>query len=547
MVVPSALFDLPGCALDEIRLTTSAIVLVAHTTSVEANCPSCAQPSGHLHSHYHHTPRDLPFSTKPVRLLLQVQRFFCDQPTCPRRTFAERLPDFLPRKAQRTARFTAAIQAVAFASSGEATARVGRTLRLPLSPDTALRALHQAPALNLPTPRVLGVDDFAFRKRHTYGTVLVDLERHQPVDLLPDRAAATLATWLEAHPGVEVIARDRSTEYARGAKDGAPAAMQVADRWHLLQNIREALERELTALRSRLARLELPSECPAATPRGRLKPVSSTERARQQQSRAERLARYERVKQLATAGVTQREIARLVGLSRGTVIDYLRAPEFPERTARQALPSRLDPYLPFLQQRWAEGCTNSSQLWRELVARGYSGGRIQVARWAQQQRLMPAPTTPKRYRGRGKQDPATPVQQAKATRELPPLRQLAWLLVKQPAALTDEERELLEQLCINERFAEAYELGQRFVGLVRKRDDEGFDAWLQNAKQSELPAMGAFATTLAQDGEAVRAALSERWSTGQVEGQITRLKCIKRQMYGRSSFELLRCRVLHRA
>jgi transposase len=545
MVVSSALFDLPACAIDEVRLTASAVVIVTHTTAGEATCPSCAQPSSRVHSHDQRTPRDVPFGTKPVRLLLQVRRFFCDQPACPRRTFAERLPDLLPRKAQRTARFTAAVQALGFASSAEAAARVGRTLQLPLSPDTALRALRQAPPLDPPTPRVLGVDDFAFRKRHTYGTLLIDLERRQPVDVLPDRTAATLAAWLEAHPGVEVIARDRSTEYARGAKDGAPVAVQVADRWHLLQNIREALERELTALRSRLARLELPSECATPAPRRRLKPASSTERARQQQSRDERLARYERVKQLATAGVTQREIARLVGLSRGTVIQYLRAPEFPERAARQPLPSRLDPYLSFLQQRWAEGCTNSSQLWRELVAQGYGGGRIQVARWAQQQRTQPAPTTPKQYRH--KQSLEALVQPSKPTRELPPLRQLAWMMVKQPASLDENEQGLLTQFQEVTGFARAYELGQRFVSLVRERNEAGFEGWLQDAKTSDLPALRAFAETLAQDGAAVRAALREPWSTGQVEGQITRLKCIKRQMYGRASFELLRCRVLHRA
>ena len=184
-------------------------------------------------------------------------------------------------------------------------------------------------------------------------------------------------------------------------------------------------------------------------------------------------------------------------------------------------------------------------MWRELVEQGYGGGRIQVARWAQQQRTEPAPTTPGSYRARAVQDTAQ--SRTTAAKNLLPPKQLAWLLVKQPAALTDEERELFEHLCSNERFVEAYALGQRFVGLVRKRDDEGFDAWLQDAKQSELAAMGAFAATLAQDEEAVRAALSERWSTGQVEGQITRLKCLKRQMYGRASFELLRCRVLHRA
>jgi transposase len=545
MVVFSALFDVPGCSVDEVQLTPSAILLVAHTTAGDAMCSSCCQPSARVHSHYQRTPRDVPFGTKPVRLLLQLERCFCDQPTCPRRTFAERLPDFLPLKAQRTARFTAAVQALGFASSGEAAARVGHTLQLPLSPDTVLRALHQAPALSPPTPRVLGVDVFTFRKRHTYGTLLVDLERRQPIDVLPDRTAATLAAWLGTHPGVEVLARDRSTEYARGAKDGAPAALQVVDRWHLLQNIREALERELTALRSRIARLELPSACATMVPRRRLKPVCSIEGARQQQNRAERLARYERVKQLATAGVTQREIARLVDLSRGTVIQYLRAPEFPERAVRQALASRLDPFIPFLQQRWAEGCTNSSQLWRELVAQGYGGGRIQVVRWAQQQRTQPAPTTPKQYLY--KQSGETPAQQTRPSSELPPLRQLAWMMVKRPASLSEVEQRLLAQLKEDAGFAYAYEPGQHFVSLVRERSDTGFEDWLQDAKTSDLSALRAFAETLAQDGAAVRAALREPWSTGQVEGQMPGLKCIKRQMYGRASFELLRCCVLHRA
>lgn len=546
MVVSPALFDLPGCAVDEVRLTTSAVVLVAHTTAAEASCPSCAQPSARIHSRYQRTPRDLPFGTRPVRLLVQLRRFFCDQPTCPRRTFAERLPDFLPPKAQRTTRFSASVQALGFLSSGEAAGRVSHTLHLPTSPDTVLRSLHQAPLPDRPTPRVLGVDDFAFRKRHTYGTLLVDLERHQPVDVLPDRTAATLAAWLDAHPGVAVVARDRSTEYARGIKDGAPAALQVADRWHLLQNVREALERAFVQLRSRLSELGLPAGADGAIARRRLKPVSATEAVRQQQNRAQRLARYEQVKRLAAAGTSQRASAQLVGLSRGTVIQYLRASEFPERAARQPLPSHLDPYLLFLQQRWTEGCTNSSQLWREIVARGYGGGRVQVARWVQQQRVTPAPTTPKQYR----QHKPSEVVQAPLSppkHDLPPLRQLAWLMVKQPTHVTEDEQRLLERYQEEGTFAQAYELGQRFVSLVRERNDTGLDDWLEDAKTSEPPALRAFAETLAQDGEAVRAALREPWSTGQVEGHVTRLKCIKRQMYGRASFALLRCRVLHSA
>jgi transposase len=241
------------------------------------------------------------------------------------------------------------------------------------------------------------VDDFAFRKRHTYGTVLVDLERRRPVDVLPDRSAETFATWLRAHPGVEVIARDRSTEYARGAREGAPNALQVADRWHLLQNLRDALERAITTLLPRLC--QWLSQAPSHTPelsRLRLKPYSTEEVARRDQSREARYARYVQVKHLKAQGVSNREIARQLNISRAVVIRFVQSPQFPERAAYQIRPSILDPYVAYLQERWEAGCSNSSQLWREIQAQGYRGGRIQVARWMRQKRTAPASTTPKK-------------------------------------------------------------------------------------------------------------------------------------------------------
>src|SRR6266699_5360683 len=257
--------------------------------------------------------------------------------------------------------------------SGQAGSRLAKQLAMPVSADTLLRRVKRKAPTSLPTPRVLGVDDFAFRRGHTYGTILIDLESHQPVDLLDDRRAETFAQWLRQHPGVEIISRARSKDYLRGATEGAPQAQQVIDRWHLLKNLREAIERFL----SHTPVPEDASEAAGLAVSPRQKRTSG-EQARSEGSRQRCLALYQQVNELYQQGGSILGIARQLQIGHQTVRKFVRSPSFPEWSKVQHTRSAIDPYRPYLQERWQQGCHSTSQLWHELQARGFSGSWMMV-------------------------------------------------------------------------------------------------------------------------------------------------------------------------
>src|SRR5215510_10441227 len=433
------------------------------------------------------------------------------------------------------------------ALGGKAGVRLGPQWDVAVRRHTLVRGLRRQPAPALPPPRVLGVDDFALRKRQTYGTILVDLERRQPVELLPDRTAETVAQWLRAHPAVEVIARDRSSTYAEGARQGASEATQVADRFHLLQNLRETLDEVFTTHHHALdtvnaAARQQPVPLPDGTLAVPVPPPPTPARAEQQaaQRAAQRQALCEQVWALHRQGWPVVAIATQVGRGRRTIERYLRLPTWPVRQHRSHYGrSLLNPYKDYLLERWNAGCRIAIQLFRELQSRGYTGSYRRIAAYAS--RLRQAQGLPPRRQGRRQ---TLPVVAEPACQPLTP-RRATWLVLRRTAKRTDAESQQLTQLhAQSAEVAEAIDLVQDFATLVRQRQPTQLDPWLQRATTSTLEALQRFAAGLSEDYAAVKAGVTLPWSSGPVEGHINRLKLLKRQMFGRAHLDLLSCRFL---
>jgi len=431
---------------------------------------------------------------------------------------------------------------------GQAGVKLAMGLGMPISPDTLLRRILQSQLPINVTPRVLGVDDWAWRKGHRYGTVLVDLERHRAIELLPDREASTLTTWLVAHPGIEIITRDRSKAYESGIKQGAPTALQVADRFHLLQNLAEALAQTFGAHSQALKTLGATHSLSSVTSPESTAVVSvlppqpmPKEQRIAQERRSRREADYQQVWELHRQGWLAPAIARQVGIGKTTVFRYLRSSTFPERQGRRdcGRSRLLDPYKDYVLQRWNDGCHDALRLFGEIEARGYSGSYDTVARYTR--RFRTAQGTQHRKRRRSiKQLPKVSEPQKLS---LTP-RRAAHLVLQQPQKREPDDEQLVQRMAQHPELAEAIQLAQNFAFLVRQRQPSQLDSWLEQAQNSHLSPFHRFAKRLQEDYDAVKAGVTLPWSNGQTEGQINRLKMLKRQMFGRAGMELLSRRFL---
>jgi transposase len=393
----------------------------------------------------------------------------------------------------------------------------------------------------------LGVDDWALRKGQRYGTILVDLQRHAVVDLLPDRSSESLETWLKAHPGVEILSRDRAEVYAEGARLGAPCAQQVADRWHLLKNLGEALERVLVRHHRHIRQaVEDMAASEQASDRSQEAvsepaPLSATQ-SEQQQRRQKRDARYQQVHELKRQGFTLSQIHRQTQMSYRTLHKYLNSESCPYYPAnRRGTGSHLTPFVPYLRERWEQGCHNARQLLQEIHAQGYAGHYSRFAECVSSWR----PRLP----GEGSPSAKGTSAPRHIKHDIPCPSAVRWW-IQGHLSRSDLDKQVWQRSFLNALYercpelAQAARLSEEFVRMVKQRLVSDLDAWVARVQQSALPELKSFALGLLQDRSSVESALSSEWSNGQTEGQVNRLKMIKRQMYGRANFDLLRRRVL---
>src|SRR5215510_9043925 len=534
--------------LTKVTMEQASVQLQLTATAPTAACPRCTVSSSSIHRRYQRHLTDLPWGTRAVHLQLTVRKFFCRNPTCARRMFTERLPNLVAASRRHTQRLVTALGAIGLALGGNAGARLAARLRLPTSPATLLRLVRTAPVLPPPALQFVGVDEWAWRRGHRYGTILVDLATPRVVDLLPDRSAATIAVWLTQHPTITVVCRDRSELYADGIRRGAPQAVQVVDRFHLVQNLRQALEALLIDRRPALQAaavgtamaLTQPTDPVPIMPMYRGRRRSPKPAPREEAAPPPRHARwvaiYEAVHTLRTQGTPVTVIARRLDISRPTVYAYLRrdTPPGPRRLQRRPSARVLTPYLPYLIRRWRDTQADSVRLWREIQALGYTHSARTVCRFITQLRRAADAGHPPESQG----SPYTRPQG-------PSARAVSFAMVCPAAKRSTEVQTYLDELCqVDTHIARAYTLSQDFFTLVRERQGEALEAWMAEAIDSGVAVLVRFARGLQDDLRAIIAGLTLEWSNGVTEGQIHRLKLLKRQSYGRAGMALLRQRIL---
>ncbi len=510
-----------------------SITIVVHSIQSAAICPQCCKPSDSLKCRYVRRLADLSWHGVRVRLELHTRKFRCRNELCLQKVFCERLPKVAAAYARRTVRLMETLTLLAFALGGRGGSRAATKLNFAVGKDSLLRTIRRRTnclaTANKQPVKVLGIDDFAFRKGISYGTILVDLERRQPIDLLPDRTAATLAEWLKAHPEIDIISRDRSNSYADAARTGAPQAKQVADRWHLLKNLGDLVERFFVQnhrLLTETAR-QIRDEHRAAQPQSVLS-IGAPPKLRPVLTRRQQL--FDEIKRLQASGKTLRGVARELKVSRNTVRRYARCDVVPQLLSKSGRRSQVNLFADYLEKRWREGEHSAVLLWQEIKEQGFTGAVDAVQRFVQEWRKTPV----------GK------ISYPVSSRGTSP-RQVAKLLLNLVTS-NRKESDYIKKLCeINPKVEMLRWLGSSFQQMVEEKRADLFDPWLAEVKQSGIKDFENWADGLLADESAVRNALSSTWSNGQVEGQVNRLKTIKRQMYGRANFDLLKARVLYQA
>ena len=533
--------QLAGLDLDHVEDLGDRVQIVARIRTVSAACRGCGTVSSRVHDRYRRRLHDLACGGRPVQVVLEVCRFRCGSPACPVATFAEQVPGLTSWYQRRTAQLRGLLERVALALAGRAGSRLAAAAGAAVSRFTLIRLVRALPDPQAGPVTVLGVDDVAKRKGHSFATVLMDMDSHRLIDMLPDREAETFADWLRAHPGIEVICRDRGGAYARAAREAAPAAVQVADRFHLWQDLAEAVEKTVLAC---LAALDPPPgpdnpddpgiaaspDAPATAGPDGFRDVHGHDRKLVARHRD----RYAAVQALRAEGCSTREIARRLGLARGTAAKFASAASIDELLVKATRrPTILDPFKPYLNQRWNDGITSATALHAEIRARGWNGDIQAVFRYLRQFRTAD---------GRDRQARAKPQPTAPDTPAAPKPRQVTrWIMTHPDHLASDDAANLARLLDASPKLAAAAAHVRSFAAIMTRRQGLlALEDWLTAVEAGNQPALHSFARGIRRDQQAVTAGLALPYSSGALEGKNCKIKYLKRLMYGRANFDLLR-------
>jgi transposase len=503
---PSAIVP-DGFAVESAVCDGGTTLIMVRPTSNTSACPRCGTRSDRIHSRYLRHATDLPLAGRPVRLVIVARRFRCDAALCSRRIFTERFDgSVLALRGRRTARLDYVVHHLGLALGGRPAASFARRLMIPVSNDSLLRLVRRRRSASLVRPSVVGIDDWAWKRNQRYGTIVCDLERRKPVTLLPDRAPATAEAWFCGQPQITVVARDRGGGYALAAARALPHATQIADRWHLMENASraflEAVQKSMRQIRSAIGATTIDPSLLTAAER-----IQYEGYLRREEANAAILG-------LAKEGIAIKEIVRRTGHSRGLVRAVLRGRHSDVFRARQ---SSLEPYLQWLDAQWAAGHRNGAALWRHLKTHGFHGSLRVVTEWATRRR-------------RAEKADAQSLQRTPSARTIARLMTIGRDTLSKSETITIAAIEDKVPLLVQAR-----EIIAAFHAMIRQKSRADLDVWLEQARASLV---ASFANGVTKDKAAVTAAITRPWSNGQTEGQITKLKLVKRQMYGRPSSQI---------
>ena len=517
---------MPGRCLLRRAVQDQTLIVHVYATSPTAACPQCATAGSRVHSRYQRTIADVSFGERNLVLKLLVRKWICPEASCSRHIFAERFPEFVQRYARMTDRLIKALQSVGMLTNGVDAAQAASFFGVPTTDKTIIRRVLQLPLPSEGEVQKVGIDEWAWKKGHRYGTILVDLEKRRVVQLLADRSVETSQAWLRKHPEIDLVSRDRGKIFQEAASLGAPQAKQVVDRYHLQKNFAEALEKFL-----RQQERAIKKAAQRSTGRTRSAAKTTVPEKVVQERRArhrQRVSVHKRIGKLYREGYHKEQIAELVGVSSRTVYRALEQETPPPPRRRSRSSSIVDPYLSYLVSRWNQGCHNAARLYEEVVAQGYTGS----------QRTLEKRIRAFRPKGASKQ---TIIWEKPLS-----ARSVALMMVKQ--SRTKEQVAYLDQLIQNnETIAVVFTLAQNFGRLLRKREGpEQLERWKTSVRESGIGELIAFVDGLADDAEAVANGCTLIWSNGMVEGFVNQVKWIKRSSYGQAGFPLLQRRVLLR-